>query len=61
MTKSPPHNMSSIAHACNTDDIKMATTVFGNWSDGLGAGHLTIIEGTGAGHLPIKLPAGPGI
>ena len=53
--------MSSIAHACNTDDIKMATTVFGNWSDGLGAGHLTIIEGTGAGHLPIKLPAGPGI
>ena len=23
MTKSPPHNMSSIAHACNMDDIKM--------------------------------------
>ena len=22
VTKSPPHNMSSIAHACNTDDIK---------------------------------------
>ena len=22
MTKSPPHDMSSIAHACNTDDIK---------------------------------------
>ena len=22
MAKSPPHDMSSIAHACNTDDIK---------------------------------------
>ena len=27
VTKSPPHNMSSIAHACNTDDIKMIANV----------------------------------
>ena len=33
----------------------MATNVFVYWSDGLGAGHLTVIVGTGAGHLPTKI------
>ena len=34
---------------------KMETNIFVNRSDGLKAGHLTIIEGTGAGHLPTKI------
>ena len=33
----------------------MATNVFVYWSDGLGAGHLTVIVGTGAGYLPTKI------